>query len=94
VGEPAKGGEGCLSFPEIYADIVRPAAVDVLALDGDGRPRKFRCGGLLARAIQHETDHLHGILYIDRMSRETKEELRPQLERLQAETKAELAKKR
>lgn len=94
VNDPVAGPEGCLSFPEIYADITRPETVDVAALDGEGQPIRFRCGGLLSRAIQHETDHLHGILFIDRMSRATKEELRAELEQLQAETKAALAKKR
>ena len=89
-GEPATGGEGCLSFPEIFAEITRPEAVDVKALNQKGKPVEFRCGGLLARAIQHEVDHLNGILFIDRMSRETKEELRPELDDLQAKTKAEL----
>ena len=89
-GEPATGGEGCLSFPEIFAEITRPEAVDVKALNQKGKPVEFRCGGLLARAIQHEVDHLNGILFIDRMSRETKEELRPELDELQAKTKAEL----
>jgi len=89
-GEPAAGGEGCLSFPEIFAEITRPELVDVKALNQKGKPVEFRCGGLLARAIQHETDHLNGILFIDRMSRKTKEELRPELDELQAKTKAEL----
>jgi peptide deformylase len=89
-GDPVAGGEGCLSFPEIFAEITRPESVDVKALDKKGKPVAFRCGGLLARAIQHETDHLNGILFIDRMSRKTKEELRPDLEELQAKTKAEL----
>jgi peptide deformylase len=88
VGEPVAGPEGCLSFPEIFADITRPESVDVRALDPDGKPITFRCGGLLARAVQHETDHLHGILFIDRMDKKTKQELRPELENLQAETKA------
>ena len=91
VGAPEAGPEGCLSFPEIFEDITRPETVDVSALDAEGRPLRFRCGGLLARAIQHETDHLHGILFIDRMTRAAKEGLRPQLDELQAETKAELA---
>ena len=82
VGKKVVGPEGCLSFPEIFADIERPDVVDVKALDGEGKPLQFRCGGLLARAVQHETDHLHGILFIDRMDRKTKEELRPELERL------------
>ena len=90
VGEPVTGGEGCLSFPEIFAEITRPGSVDVKALNGKGKPVEFRCGGLLARAIQHEADHLNGILFIDRMSRKTKEELRPELDELQAKTKAGL----
>jgi peptide deformylase len=89
-GEPMTGGEGCLSFPEIFAEITRPESVDVKALNEKGKPVEFRCGGLLARAIQHEVDHLNGILFIDRMSRKTKEELRPELDNLQAKTKAEL----
>jgi peptide deformylase len=91
-GDPIEGAEGCLSFPEIYADIVRPRSVRVKALNGEGRPVEFHCGGLLARAVQHETDHLHGILFIDRMSRETKAELKAELEDLQLETKALLGK--
>ena len=75
----ATGPEGCLSFPEIFAAITRPAVVDVKALNERGEPLQLRCGGLLARAVQHETDHLHGILYIDRMDRATKEQLRPEL---------------
>jgi len=89
-GDPVTGGEGCLSFPEIYAEITRPEAVTVNALNEKGKPITFRCGGLLSRAVQHETDHLNGILFIDRMTRKTKEELRPELEALQAKTKAEL----
>ena len=88
VGKPVSGPEGCLSFPEIFGEITRPEIVDVEALDKEGKAIQFRCGGLLARAIQHETDHLHGILFIDRMDKKTKEELRPQLEQLQAQTKA------
>jgi peptide deformylase len=90
VGEPATGPEGCLSFPEIYAEITRPDVVDVKALNLDGKDVEFRCGGLLARVVQHELDHLHGILFIDRMDKKTKEELRPELETLMAETKAAL----
>ncbi len=91
VGEPVAGPEGCLSFPEIYAEISRPETVDVKALNEKGQPIEFRCGGLLARAVQHETDHLNGILFIDRMDRKTKAELRDELDELQATTKAALA---
>jgi peptide deformylase len=92
-GEPATGGEGCLSFPEIFAEITRPETVDVKALDAKGKPIAFRCGGLLARAVQHETDHLNGLLFIDRMDKKTKAELQPELDELQAATKKALAKK-
>ena len=91
VGERAVGGEGCLSFPEIFAEIARPESVDVKALNEKGKMIEFRAGGLLARAVQHETDHLNGVLFIDRMERKTKEEFRDELDVLQATTKAELA---
>jgi peptide deformylase len=90
VGQPVAGPEGCLSFPEIFAEITRPDIVDVKAMNQEGQQIEFRCGGLLARAVQHETDHLHGILFIDRMTKETKEQLRPELEAMQAETKRQL----
>jgi peptide deformylase len=93
VTEPVAGPEGCLSFPEIFADISRPGAVDVRALDAKGKPIAFRCGGLLARAVQHETDHLNGLLFIDRMDKKTKTELQPELDDLQAATKKALQKK-
>jgi peptide deformylase len=93
VAEPAKGSEGCLSFPEIFGEISRPESVDVTALNGKGKPIAFRCGGLLARAVQHETDHLNGILFIDRMEKKVKAEIQPDLDELQAMTKAELKKK-
>src|SRR5581483_10767449 len=87
VGDPVAGPEGCLSFPGIYADIVRPETVDVKALNEKFEPIQFRCGGLLARAVQHETDHLNGILYIDRMKSDTKKELKSELDELQSATK-------
>jgi peptide deformylase len=68
----------------------RPESIDVQALNEKGKPITFRCGGLLARAVQHELDHLNGILFIDRMSPATKRELKPELEKLQTTTKAEL----
>lgn len=92
VGAPEAGSEGCLSFPKLYGEIERPESVDVTATNEKGEALAFRCGGLLARCIQHETDHLHGILFIDRMNRETKEELKPDLDELQAATKAALKK--
>jgi peptide deformylase len=87
------GPEGCLSFPEIYSDVTRPAEVEVVATDAQGKKVSFRAGGLLAKAVQHEFDHLQGILFIDRMSTESKRELKPELEELAEETKAALKKK-
>lgn len=89
-GDPATGPEGCLSFPEIYADITRPESVRVKALNAQGEAMEFKAGGLLSRAIQHEVDHLNGILFIDRMSAGIKDELRPHIEKLQEATKASL----
>ena len=92
VGAVESGSEGCLSFPKLYGEIERPESVDVTAINEKGEAVSFRCGGLLARCIQHETDHLHGILFIDRMDRTTKEELKPDLDDLQAATKAAMKK--
>ena len=92
LGEPVAGPEGCLSFPEIYSDITRPAFVDVTATNLKGDKYSFRAGGLLGRAVQHEVDHLNGILFIDRMTTEAKAELKPELEALQSATKAALKK--
>jgi len=93
VGTPIAGPEGCLSFPEIYEDITRPESVEVEAIIATGGTLRFKAGGLLGRAIQHETDHLNGILFIDRMTKEAKTALKPQLDELQAATKAAIARK-
>jgi peptide deformylase len=92
-GEPVAAGEGCLSFPEIYGEVSRPGSVEVKALNEKLKPVEFRAGGLLSRVIQHEMDHLNGILFIDRMSKKIKDEIREQLDEMQAATKAELQKK-
>ena len=91
-GQPVTGPEGCLSFPDMYADITRPEAVEVRALDAQGRSLAFKAGGLLSRAIQHEVDHLNGILFIDRMTPASRQEWQEQLDALQAKTIAELEK--
>jgi len=90
---PVTGPEGCLSFPEMYAEIARPESVHVIGMNDKNERIEFRCGGLLARAVQHEADHLQGILFIDRMSNEVKKELKSQLDQLQEATKEELRKK-
>lgn len=60
--------EGCLSVPGIRGNVIRPAEVEVTYLDEEGSERRVRAGGLLARIIQHEIDHLDGVLFIDRLS--------------------------
>lgn len=84
--EKVIGPEGCLSFPEITADIRRPSRCKVSALDIDGKPLAFECDGLLSRAIQHEVDHLRGILFIDRMDSATKHSLKRDIQAIQQET--------
>ncbi len=59
--------EGCLSFPDLYGDVQRYASVTVRAYDIDGNSLKIKARGLLARILQHEIDHLDGVLYFDRM---------------------------
>jgi len=60
--------EGCLSVPEHYADVTRPAEVTVRYLDRDGQKQELKCDGLLSTCVQHEIDHLDGILFIDKIS--------------------------
>jgi peptide deformylase len=61
--------EGCLSIPEYYAEVERPAAVRVAYLDRDGKPQEMEATGVLAVCLQHEIDHLDGKLFIDRLSK-------------------------
>jgi peptide deformylase len=86
-GEREIGTEGCLSFPEISGQIERAKSVAARALTLEGSTIEFEASGLLARAIQHEVDHLNGILFIDRMSSAAKAALSSRLKRLQKETK-------
>jgi len=60
--------EGCLSVPGIRGNVIRPVAVEVTYLDEKGSERRLQADGLLARIIQHELDHLEGVLFIDRLS--------------------------
>jgi len=66
--EMAIAEEGCLSFPKLYVPVKRPAEVVLRYLDRDGNPQVLNAKGLLARAIQHELDHLNGVLLVDHMS--------------------------
>ena len=60
--------EGCLSIPGVYLNVVRPSTIKLKFRDEMGRPRKMNADGLLARCIQHEVDHLKGILFVDRVT--------------------------
>ena len=66
--ETAKFEEGCLSIPGIYADVVRSRSIKIQAWNEKGKPFTLETGGLLARIILHEYDHLEGVLFLDRIS--------------------------
>jgi peptide deformylase len=61
--------EGCLSIPDIHEEVERPARVRVKYLDADGKSQEVEADGLFATCIQHEIDHLNGVLFIDRISK-------------------------
>jgi peptide deformylase len=86
-GPTEVGVEGCLSFPEITGDIERAKSVIVRAQTLDGGTIEIEASGFLARAIQHEGDHLNGILFIDRMNSAAKAALSSRLKRLQKDTR-------
>lgn len=65
----AEAEEGCLSLPDIFGDITRAERVEVAYIDRDGEEQILEAEGLLARAIQHEIDHLNGVLFIDRLNK-------------------------
>ncbi|MEM7771460.1 MAG: peptide deformylase [Cyanobacteria bacterium P01_A01_bin.37] len=59
--------EGCLSIPKVFLDVTRPMVIEVAYKDENGRPQKLVADGLLSRVIQHEMDHLNGIMFVDRV---------------------------
>ena len=69
--------EGCLSIPGVYLNVIRPSSIKVNFRDEMGRPKKLNTDGLLARCIQHEMDHLNGVLFVDRVSND--EDLKKEL---------------
>ena len=69
--------EGCLSIPGVYLNVIRPSTIKLKFRDEMGRPRKMNADGLLARCIQHEVDHLKGVLFVDRVT--SKEDLKKEL---------------
>jgi peptide deformylase len=92
--ETSIGTEGCLSFPEITGEIERAESVMARAETLEGKSIEIEATGLLARVLQHEVDHLNGILFIDRMSSAAKASLSSRLKRLQKETQCGRTKDR
>ncbi|MDR1286410.1 MAG: peptide deformylase [Treponema sp.] len=86
--ETAKYEEGCLSVPGIWADVVRPRTVKVQAWNEKGRPFTLEAGGVLARVILHEYDHLEGILFTDRLPEQKRNRLLAKMERAAAKRRA------
>ena len=78
--------EGCLSFPEINGTVVRPDKVRVRFEDPKGNPHVMECNGLLGRVVQHEVDHLNGILFIDRMEKESLKTVESRIKKLKKQT--------
>jgi peptide deformylase len=68
-GEPRVHEEGCLSIPDIYAEIERPGQCRVRYIDESGALQEMDCEGILSTVVQHEIDHLDGVLFIDHLSR-------------------------
>ena len=91
--ETSEYDEGCLSIPQVYETIVRPVRVTVQALNEKGKPFTLDADGLLARIIQHEYDHLDGILYIDRGDQEFAKKTEAQFKK-RAERAAQKAKEK
>jgi len=74
--------EGCLSLPGLNANVVRPTEIKVKGLSPAGDTVEYAASGLFARVIQHEIDHLDGILFIDRIEKYMKDEFRPELKKI------------
>lgn len=80
-----EGEEGCLSLPELYGQVARAEEIVLEAYDIDGQGFEMECSEILARVIQHENDHLDGVLFIDRMKPDEVEELQANLDDLETQ---------
>lgn len=83
--------EGCLSVPSFYDDVERPAQCRVRFLDYDGKPQEIDCDGLLATCIQHEIDHLNGIVFLDHLSRLKRQMVLKKMRKAEREKQADAA---
>ena len=80
-----EGEEGCLSFPDLWGPVIRPKEVTVNAYNLRGEEIKANLSGMLARVVQHEYDHLDGVLFVDRMSSTAKAQVQPTLDEFELE---------
>lgn len=87
----AESDEGCLSLPELYGPVRRPERINVNAYDQEGREFAAELTGLFARVVQHETDHLDGVLFIDRMSETNRLQIEPEIAQFRQEFDRQLA---
>ena len=74
--------EGCLSLPGVHEEVIRPVEILISGYTRDGKEIEFEAEGLIARVLQHELDHLEGILFIDRIEKYVRDELRTTLKRI------------
>lgn len=86
--------EGCLSVPGIYDGVERPAEVKVRALDADGHAFELHADGLLAVCVQHEMDHLKGIVFVDYLSPLKRNRIKTKLQKEEREQKSKASKRR
>jgi peptide deformylase len=86
-GEETIYEEGCLSFPEIHGDVERPDRISVTFQDLGGIRHTLICDGLFARCIQHEVDHLNGVLFIDRMAKRVRQSIDAEVKELAKRTR-------
>ena len=82
--------EGCLSIPGVNATVTRPKLVTLKSQLLDGESIECRCGGLLARCLQHEVDHLNGVLFVDLLSKESYKSIEGRLRKLRKRTQSSL----
>lgn len=90
-GPESSYDEGCLSVPGIHSVILRPSGVMVEAIDVNEQPLKFQVDGFMARVLQHEIDHLDGVLFVDRLESNERESLSRSLERIEARAQKKLS---
>ncbi len=86
-GKQVWGDEGCLSFPGVRGDVPRAETIEVTFQDVKGTPRRMTCSGWFARVVQHEVDHLNGILFIDHMDKRKLRLLENKLKKLKRESR-------